>query len=45
MGGNGTLGRALVRSLKQTNWKVLSVDYSENAEACSNLLLTKDEKI
>ena len=45
MGGNGTLGKAMVNAFKLKNWKVLSVDLHENKEADSNLIVSSEEKI
>ena len=41
MGGSGSLGRAMVASLKaRSNWRVLSVDLSPNSEADQSLVLS-----
>ena len=45
MGGNGCLGRAMIKSFQQKNWRTLSLDFSENKEANNNLILSKDLKI
>ena len=45
LGGNGVLGKAMVSSFKAHKWSVLSMDFSENNEADSNLLLSSDTKI
>lgn len=45
LGGNGVLGRAMVNSFKQRSWKVLSIDFKENAEADSNLVLDMHEPV
>ena len=45
MGGNGTLGRAMVNTFKAKNWKILSVDLSTNSEADENVILDKNESI
>ena len=45
LGGNGNLGRAMVNSFKMKNWKCLSVDFTENSQADSNLVLDKYESL
>ena len=45
LGGNGVLGKSMVSSFKAHKWSVLSMDFSENKEADTNLLLSKDIKI
>ncbi len=44
IGGNGALGNAFVNIFKNnpSSWKVLSLDYSKNKIADSNLVLNKD---
>ena len=45
MGGNGTLGKAIVNTLKKNSWRVLSVDYAANDKADANHTLNKTTKI
>ena len=46
MGGNGNLGKAFVNCFKQrSNWQVMSIDFADNSEADSNLILSGDSKI
>ncbi|KAJ1523795.1 hypothetical protein HK096_001642, partial [Nowakowskiella sp. JEL0078] len=43
-GGSGALGRTLVTAFKNANWSVTSVDFRENSEATSNVLLSTNDK-
>jgi len=45
LGGNGALGRALVKSMKQGGWNVVNLDLSSNSEANSNIILNPDLKL
>ena len=47
MGGNGTLGKAMVTAFKSNSYKVLSVDIKgqENKHADSNLLIDPTQNI
>lgn len=38
-GGSGGLGRAIVARFKQSNFKVISVDFSPNSDASENIIL------
>jgi NAD(P)-dependent dehydrogenase (short-subunit alcohol dehydrogenase family) len=42
LGGNGALGRALVKSMKQGGWNVVSLDLIANAEANHNIIFNPD---
>ena len=39
VGGNGTLGKAIVSALKARNWRILNIDLHKNAEADVNVLV------
>ena len=45
LGGNGVLGRAIVNAMKAKSWSVLSLDYTENADATDNLIVDQGEKV
>ena len=45
LGGNGALGRALVKTMKQGGWNVVSLDLSTNAEADTNIIYNPDLKL
>ena len=36
-GGNGAQGRAIIKQLKMTNWRVVSVDAQPNKQADVNI--------
>ena len=39
--GAGALGKTIVGTFKKANWTVISIDFKENIEATSNIILTK----
>lgn len=45
LGGNGALGRALVKTMKQGGWNVVSLDLASNTEANKNIILNPAIKI
>mmetsp|Transcript_34652 Transcript_34652/g.53021 ORF Transcript_34652/g.53021 Transcript_34652/m.53021 type:complete len:118 (+) Transcript_34652:26-379(+) len=45
MGGNGSLGKAMVNTFKSRNWGVLSVDLYENSAADANVIINPDEQM
>ena len=40
VGGNGSLGKAVVNSFKRRNWGVLSLDIIENHDADANIQIS-----
>ena len=45
LGGNGALGRSLVKTMKQGGWKVVSLDLHTNAEADTNIIFNPELKL
>lgn len=45
LGGNGALGRSLVRAMKQGGWNVVSIDLQSNNEADSNIIFNPELKL
>ena len=39
LGGNGALGKAMVSSFKQGGWRVVSMDFKKNTDACENIIV------
>ena len=45
LGGNGALGRAVVKSFKESGWKVLSMDITSNTAADNNVIVDPNLKM
>jgi NAD(P)-dependent dehydrogenase (short-subunit alcohol dehydrogenase family) len=41
IGGNGALGKAVVRRFKQDGWKVHSMDLNQNNKADQNIIVSR----
>ena len=45
LGGNGALGRAIVKVMKQGGWNVVCLDQAANTEANANIILNPAIKL
>ena len=44
LGGNGALGKSMVKSFKAKGWKVASLDLHANTEADQNIIIDPQAK-
>jgi len=42
-GGNGSLGQSVIKLFKEKEWDTVSVDYTQNTEAATNIVLGKNK--
>lgn len=45
VGGSGTLGKTLIKDLKEKSFKIISLDINENKEANYNILINKNQSL
>ena len=43
LGGDGSLGRAMVSTFKARGWRTVSLDVNANAQACENVIVSRDQ--